>query len=138
MPSVAMKHEVDPREALLDRVGDLSGIEVFANDVLVAIYKRPEKTKSGIYLTDVTRGEDVHQGKVGLIISMGPLAFVDDENLKFRDEDRCHVGDFVWFRPSDGWRITLNTSASGVDTVDCRVVKDVSIRGRVSHPDLVY
>ena len=48
MPAVAMLHEVDPKQAILDRVGDLSGVELFGSDMLVAIYKRPEKTKSGL------------------------------------------------------------------------------------------
>ena len=64
MPSVVMLHEKDPKHEILDRVGDLSGVEVFGGDVLVAIYKRPEKTRSGIILADTTRDEDRFQGKV--------------------------------------------------------------------------
>ena len=61
MPSVAMVHDVDPKKALLDKVGDLSGIDVFGNDILVAVYKRPNKTKSGIILADSTLSEDKWQ-----------------------------------------------------------------------------
>ena len=68
MPSVAMLHEIDPREAILARVGSLEGIEMFGSDILIAIYKRPTKTKSGIILTDKHLEEDLHQGKVGLIL----------------------------------------------------------------------
>ena len=71
MPAVAMLHDADPRQTLLDKVGELSGVEVFGGDILVAIYKRPEKTKSGLILVDSTRGEDVHQGKVGLVLKIG-------------------------------------------------------------------
>ena len=52
MPSVAMFHEVDPKQAILDQVGDLTGVDIFGSDMLVAIYKRPEKTKSGLILAD--------------------------------------------------------------------------------------
>ena len=138
MPAVAMLHEKDPREAILDRAGSLEGVEVFGTDMLVAIYKRPEKTKTGIILVDDTRGEDVHQGKVGLVLKMGPTCFVDDEGNKFRD---IKEGDWVVFRPSDGWRITLNTlrgNSSKENTLDARVVSDISVRARVSDPDLVY
>lgn len=138
MPAVAMLHETDPREAVLNKVGTLEGIEVFGNDILVAIYKRPEKTKSGLILTANTLNEDVHQGKVGLVLKMGPTSYLDDEGNKFRD---IKEGDWVVFRPSDGWRVTLNTlqgTYSKDDTVDCRIVSDVAIRSRVSDPDLVY
>jgi len=137
MPAVAMLHDVDPKQAVLDKVGALDGVEIFGNDILVAIYKRPEKTRSGIILADSTRGEDVHQGKVGLVLKIGPTAFVDDEGNKFRDID---AGDWVVFRPSDGWRATLNTHKKGTseDMVDCRIVSDLSIRARVSDPDTIY
>jgi len=138
MPAVAMLHEEDPREAILKRVGDLSGVDVFGSDMLVAIYKRPEKTKSGLILADSTRTEDVHQGKVGLVVKMGPFCYVDDDGNKFRD---INVGDWVVFRPSDGWRVTLNTlqrSISKDDTVDCRIVSDGSVRMRVLDPDFIY
>lgn len=138
MPAVQMLHEKDPREVILDRAGNLEGVEVFGNDMLVAIYKRPEKTKTGIILVDDTRGEDVHQGKVGLILKMGPTCFLDDEGNKFRD---ISEGDWVVFRPSDGWRVTLNTlrgNSSKENTLDARVVSDISVRARVSDPDLIY
>ena len=138
MPAVAMLHEADPREVVLKKVGTLEGIEVFGNDILVAIYKRPEKTKSGLILTANTLNEDVHQGKVGLVLKMGPTSYLNDEGEKFRD---IKEGDWVVFRPTDGWRVTLNTlqgTYSKDDTVDCRIVSDLSIRSRVSDPDLVY
>lgn len=138
MPAVAMLHETDPREAILKKVGTLDGVEVFGNDILVAIYKRPEKTKSGLILTANTLNEDVHQGKVGLVLKMGPTSYLDDDGNKFRD---IKEGDWVVFRPTDGWRVTLNTlqgTYSKDDTVDCRIVSDISIRSRVSDPDLVY
>jgi len=133
-----MLHEIDPRVAINNRVGDISEIEVFGNDVLVAIYKRPTKTKSGIILTDNTLNEDVHQGKVGLVLKLGPTAYLDEDGNKFRD---IKEGDWVVFRPSDGWRVTLNTlqgTYSKDDTVDCRIVSDISVRSRVQDPDSIY
>ena len=138
MPAVAMLHEVDPKQAILDRVGDLSGVEIYGSKILIAIYQRPEKTKSGIILTDNTRVEDIHQGKVGLVIKMGPFCYTDDEGNKFRD---IKVGDWVVFRPSDGWRLTLNTlqrSVSKEDTVDCRLLSDGNVDITVENPDYVY
>lgn len=138
MPSVAMLHEVDPREEILQKVGDISGIDVFGSDVLCAIYKRPEKTRSGIILADATRDEDRFQGKVFLVLKLGPTAYLDDEGNKFRD---IKEGDWIVARASDGWACTLNSS-NGVTTrdsaIDCRIITDINIRLRVSSPDAIY
>jgi co-chaperonin GroES (HSP10) len=138
MPAMEMSHDVDPKQAILDKVGDLSNVDIFGSDVLVALYIPPEKTKSGIILADSTREESRWQGKVGLILKLGSTAYVDDDGNKFRDID---VGDWVVFRPSDGWPFQLNTMKSRISResiVDCRVVTDINIRCRVANPDVVY
>lgn len=139
VPSTVMDHEIDPKEAILQKVGDLSGIDVFGNDILTAIYERPQKTASGIILADQSRDEDRWQSKVALVLKMGPTAFVDDDGNKFRDID---VGDWVALRPSDGQLVTLNSlrkiGVSKDNVVLCRIISDVAIRLRVAHPDQVY
>src|ERR1700743_542315 len=122
MPARPMLHETDPRDDLFNEIGDLSSFEVLHNQVLVAIYKRPEGTRSGIILTDQSRDEDRHQGKVGLIVKAGPSAFTDPSGRwQFPD---LAVGDWVFFRVSDGWNMSVNQ-------VDCRMVSDTQIRGRI-------
>jgi len=130
MVNIAMAHEKDPRETLMKEVGDLSGVEIFNMQVLVAVYIRPEKTKSGLFLSDKTRDEDRFQSKVGLIVKKGPSAFVDDEGKWFSGLD-IKEGDWIVFRPSDGWNVTVNGTL-------CRMLDDMSIRGRISHPDQVW
>ena len=130
MSNIAMAHDTDPREHLQKEVGDLSGVEIFNMQVLVAVYIRPEKTKSGIILSDKTRDEDRFQSKVGLIVKKGPSAFVDDEGKWFSGLD-IKEGDWIVFRPSDGWNVTVNGTL-------CRMLDDMSIRGRISHPDQVW
>lgn len=138
MPAALMLHETDPKQAILDRVGDLSNVEVFGSDVLVALYLRPEKTKSGIILADSTRDEDKWQGKAGLILKLGSTAFCDEDGNKFRDIEE---GDWVIFRPSDGFPVTLN-AANGATSreaaIPCRIVTDIHLRMRVSAPDAIY
>ena len=85
MPPMVMDHEVDPKAKLLEQLGDTSNIEIFNNQILCAVYVRPQKTKSGIYLSDKTIDEDRFQGKVGLLIGMGPAAFQDDSGEWFKD-----------------------------------------------------
>jgi co-chaperonin GroES (HSP10) len=125
-----MLHERDPKDVLLEQVGDTSSIEVFNMQVLVAVYIRPEKTKSGLYLSDKSREEDRYQSKVGLIIKKGPTAFVDKGGEWFSDLD-ISEGDWIVFRPSDGWNITVNGTL-------CRMLDDMSVRARISHPDQVW
>lgn len=130
MPPMIMEHEVDPKKKLLDEIGDLSGIEIFNNQVLVAVYIRPQKTKSGIYLSDKTTDEDRYQSKVGLIIKKGHSAFNDPDDLWFNGVD-FSIGDWAVFRPSDGWTITVNN-------VLCRILDDINVRGRTDQPDRVW
>lgn len=138
MPAVEYDHEIDPKQAIWDKVGDLSGVEIFGNDILVALYTPPEKTKSGLIIADSTRDEFRFQGKCGLILKMGGTAFIDESGDKFRD---IKIGDWAVFRPSDGWPFQLNTMKSRIakdSIIDCRVISDIHIRCRVNHPDLVY
>lgn len=129
MPHMPMSHEEDPKQNLLEQLGDISQVELFHNQVLLAVYLRPEKTKSGLILTANHLDEDKYQSKVGLLVKRGPLAFEQDGNwftgVTFQEHD------WLIFRPSDGWSITVNG-------VLCRIFDDISIKGRAPHPDSVY
>lgn len=130
MSVIKMEHAVDPKKALLDEIGDVKPVKVFNNQVLVAVYIRPEKTKGGIILANQTRNEDRFQSKVGLVVKTGPVAFIEEEPKWFRDVDVA-VGDWIVFRPSDGWDITVNG-------VLCRMLMDTNIRMKIDHPDRVW
>ena len=130
MPHMIMSHDEDPKDIILRELGDIEKLKVFHNEVVVAVYLRPEKTKSGIFLTDSHRDEDRHQSKVGLVVKMGPEAFNDPNGNWFRDMD-VKLYDWVVYRPSDGWTITINN-------VLCRALKDTNVRGSVPQPDMVW
>ena len=72
----SMQHDVDPKRQIITEVGDTKHIQLFGTQVLVGIYKRPEKTKGGIILTPNAIAEDIYQSKVGLILGLGPSAFL--------------------------------------------------------------
>jgi co-chaperonin GroES (HSP10) len=130
MSQIAMLHEKDPRDEILSKFQTVSKMQLCNNQVLCAVYIRPEKTKGGIVLADQTRNEDRYQSKVGLIIAKGPDAFVDDSGRWFNGlEFKLH--DWIVFRPSDGWSIT-------VDGILCRMLNDVDVRARIDNPDQVY
>lgn len=130
MPAMVMSHDTDPRETLVRSLGNLKDVEIFNDQVLCAVYMRPQKTKSGIFLPDQHRDEDRFQSKVGVIVKMGESAFNDDTGVWFKGL-RFSIGDWVVYRASDGWSLTINN-------VLCRLLDDTKIRGRIQHPDTVW
>lgn len=126
----------DPKQALLDSVGDMSGIEVLHNLVLVATYIEPEKTAGGIYKPDRTLTELRFQGKAALVLKMGPLAFKDDNVAKFGGVE-LKEHDWVFVRPSDGLEF-FKVDATGSAGTSCRLFEDTQIKARVSDPALIY
>lgn len=130
MPQMFMHHAIDPREEIFNKAGPLDDVQIFNNQVLIGTYIRPNVTKSGIHLADITRDEDIHQGKVGMVLKMGPAAFKDDANYSFGGQ-QARVGDWVVTWILDGRKININGLV-------CRVVKDTEIRLTVPTPDMVY
>lgn len=119
----------DPRDGILEAVGDISKVNVFSGRVLVGIYIAPETTSGGIIRPNANVKEDVYQAQVGLVLKKGAMAFKDDDNNKFHGQD-VKVGEWVAFRPGDGKRIQING-------VDCRVIEDVLIDMVVDDPEIV-
>lgn len=133
---VDVVHDEDPKDALIKRLGPLPGEVVQLTKILVAVYQPPmvTKTAGGVILTDKLKESDVEeylwQGKVGLIVAMGAQAYEDDDTTKFHGV-RNKVGDWVWFRPSDGMGCIVNE-------VFCRVLREGDIIGRIPHPDAIW
>jgi len=123
MPNVAMLHEKDPREELLAKVGDVSDFEIAHNEVLIAIYMRPEKTRGGIVMVPSNLKEDLFQSKVGLVLKIGP-------GCVFKHVD-VQLHDWVVTRPSDTWALDVNFEP-------CRLAYDDQIRARVKEPGMVW
>jgi co-chaperonin GroES (HSP10) len=145
MPASAHKiqPEYDPKREILDKLGDLSHFEIAANELLLAIYRRPEKTAGGIILTDNSRKEDVYQGKVGLVVKIGEgCSFnITDPytDTVFKLDVKLH--DWVVMRPSDTWALDINGDPKlleNKDFVTCRLVKPRNIRARIQNPLVVW
>ncbi len=133
--AVAKKLEVlsqatDPRMAIIKAVGDLTDQKVFSDMVLVGTYIRNEKTSGGIIMPKDTVAEDIWQGKVGLVLKAGPLAYAEWET----DEERgkaAQIGTWVVYAIKDGWGITLNGTP-------CRLIPYERIRMRITDPSMVF
>jgi hypothetical protein len=133
MAYIKINHEVDPKQKLIDEIGDISGSKILNNQVLVAVYQRPEKTTLGgreWHIANQTLSEDKYQSKVGLIVSYGPTAFQDPEGVWFNGVN-IDLHDWVVFPPSSGWNVTVNG-------VLCRLIDDVRIKIVPPDPDIFY
>lgn len=130
MPQMLMSHVDDPAAIIKKQVGDLSKFTIYGNQILLGVYERPAKTKSGLYLSDQTRNEDKYQGKAALVLKKGPTAFVSDANYDFKDQD-VQIGDWVAIFISDGRPLIVNGQL-------CRLVEDQWIRLRIPAPDVVF
>lgn len=140
--AMTMVHDEDPAKIIMDKIGmkklgELPGFRLMGNRVLIGIYERPAKTKSGIILADQTRREDEHQGKAGLVLMRGRTAFVSDENYDFGDSDTVHgkdevkPGEWVSISVTNGRKIVIRGQL-------CRIVIDSHIDFRIPEPDVVY
>lgn len=132
VPHQTIKHfsETQGKQAIIDTVGELGGVTVMQNMVLVATYIRPEKTSGGLFLPDSALEEDVYQGKVGLVLKLGPTAFNDGEENRFGDL-RANVHDWCVYRVGDSWDLTLRK-------VPCRLIRDSNIRLIVNDPEEIF
>lgn len=128
--ALRVKHDTDPRDEIMVRCKPyLDGLTLMGSRIIVAIYQRPEKTQSGIILPGQVQKEDVYQGKVGLILKMGPMAFTEDDTHKWPVAPK--IGDWVAFRVGDTWQLTM-------DKQPCRMIEDVDVRMIVTEPDVLY
>lgn len=150
MPATLVVHDEDPADAIWELAGDLSEVEIFNNKVLVGVYKRGNedgeyKTPGGITVIGKSTSEDKYQSKVGLILKIGPVAFQDlnyDPPHWFVNQHMLE-GDWVVYRPSDGWSLTLISQRDNGTKREllCRLLDDTSIMAKTDGPmgaDRVY
>lgn len=132
---VGEAHEVDPRKELMDKFGPIAEhATVLSGKVLVAIYQRPEKTAGGILRPDKNREEDRWQGKIGLVLKIGPVAFTEDETHKWGGVTP-KVGDWVQFRVGDTFGFSTQPN---VNLPDMRYIDENLIMAIWDRPDLVW
>ena len=110
--------------------GTLDDFQPFHNQILVAIWMRPEKTTGGIIMPDKVLEEDRWQGKVGLVLKQGPIAFENDNRNDFKGQD-VSPGDWVIFQVSNGFAIDVNG-------VHCRMLEDIHIKATVASPNIIW
>lgn len=116
---------------IMESLGDaIDQIEVFHNQLLVAVHIKSERTAGGIIRPQSNIDEDKWQGKVGLVVKKGPIAFLDDARNSFNGQN-VHEGQWVMFRVSEAPAIKVND-------VMCRLVEDIHVRGTVTDPEIIW
>jgi hypothetical protein len=120
----------DKKAAIIEAVGDLSSVDVFSDLVLVGTYIEDEKTAGGIFKPKETVQESEFQGKVGLVLKAGPLAYGDWEEDAERGKNAT-PSTWVVFAIKDTWPLQVNGTA-------CRVVPYDKLRMRVDNPAAVF
>lgn len=123
-----VKTASSPEEEIYSKIKEADGwFKVLGNRLLIAI---PMTEKIGsIFLSQQSVEENKWQGATGLVLQKGPGAFCDREDYKFYGQD-VSVGEWVFFRPSDGLLTEINGQP-------CRIVRDSSLLGKASGPTLV-
>lgn len=116
------------KAAIMDSFnGALDEVDLFKAQVLLAIFQRDKLGKnSKLISAEKTKREDVYQGRVGLVVKVGPKAFQDDKDVSFGGK-RVHEGDWAFYIPANGTRLMVNG-------VECRIIEDVHIDGKVTDP----
>jgi hypothetical protein len=134
---VAEAANFDPKAALIESLGTgINSIEMFLGQVLCATYIEPAMTPGGIIRPDRTLAENRFQGKIFLVLKMGPLAFKDDAISKFGGVV-VKEGDWVVANPSDGYELFSVDDSRSAGTC-CRIFEDACIKGRIADPALIY
>lgn len=133
MAVIQMRGAATADRDLLKAIGDISDIEVLNDRILIAIYRHEGVTKGGIHTTVMTEDESDYQGKVGLVLKVGPLV-----NAPGKDEARgakITTGDWVVVSPSSG--LSMHAGQHGSSRM-LRMLIEKDIHMRVKRPDAIW
>ncbi|MDE2096481.1 MAG: hypothetical protein KGL39_04485 [Patescibacteria group bacterium] len=136
--TLKIAHDTDPKESIRDDVGDIADYKLHGPRILVGIYeptneKGEVKTAGGIIVPNIdggTKDEYKWQGRVGLVLKKGAMAFKDDAENQFHGDD-VQVGDWVVFNVNDGRSISIGKHL-------CKIINDHHVQMTIPHPDAVY
>lgn len=119
----------EAKKEILEAVGDISKVEIFGAQVLIAPYIRPEKTRGGIITPGSAAREDEWQSKVGLVLKVGPTAFHADRLEQFNGR-APDVGDWIFHDVKACFQLHIR-GTGGKDGAAARLVYAADIFGRL-------
>lgn len=137
-------HKTDPKQDILDDIGDVAkAFQPVGAGVLIVMYERGKqkdgemaRTAGGLFIPETAGGvlkEDKYQGKVGLVMSLGPIAFKEDSNHHWGNSIP-KIGDWIMISVGDTYSFDLPGDRRA------RIVEDVNVKCIVSPAafDLVW
>lgn len=117
-----IKHLVEGKE-------DLELPEPKGYQVMALQYVRPDKTASGLYLSNKTTDEDKWQGRTGLVLALGGLAYSD------KSETACKPLDWIlWGKLENSATRTAFGRQSDKELASLVFINDDRILATVSDP----
>ena len=127
-----ISQSTDPRAAILKAVGDLDGAKIAGDLVLLGTYIRNEKTAGGIIRPVENVKEDEYQGKVGLVLKAGPIAYANWEaEANVVQGEMAELHTWVVYQIKDAWPVQINGTP-------CRVIPYDKIRMQIPEPSMVF
>jgi len=133
----AEEYAQDPKGFMLQRCSLwMDNAEYFHNYIVTATYYLPafEILPGGQkwHRAQTTHDEALWQGKVGLVVAKGPLAFRDnpETGVFFHGQD-VNIGDWLQYDIHDPRQFTIQR-------IHCRLLKDVHVIARLKDPRMVY
>lgn len=129
-------HTSDPKELIIKEVGYLiPDFQPLGAGVLIVMYERGKqagdemvRTAGGIYVPETATGalaNDKYQGKVGLVMAMGPIAFKEDDTHQWGGVTP-NIHDWVMINVGDTYSFDLPGPRRA------RLVEDVNVKFIVS------
>lgn len=128
-------HGVDRVQPLITHLG----IEITGPDILLAVYDRSGQYSAGKILVPPAYMEDKIQGKVAMVMGIGPLCELNETDPNARD----HAEYMNWFRGrpprvGDWWVTSIRDGLTFlVGDVVMKLVEWRYLRMRTAEPDLV-
>lgn len=136
----------EQKKQIFNDLGSLAQYELLDDECLIAIYATSNilsevvdihgETKR-IVSTDNRTTESRYQGKVGLLVKIGPEAFKYHNNGQAYEGTTPKVGDWVVTHASDGREIGLRDANAKCSWVTCRRIHWRCIFMRVNDPRVV-
>lgn len=124
-----LSQAADPKQAIIKAVGNISGLKVGSDLVLLGTYIRNEMTAGGIIRPKENVEEDEYQGKVGLVLKAGPMAAGGWED-EATSGQMAELHTWVVYQIKDAWPVQINGTP-------CRFVPYEKIRAQIPEPSMV-
>jgi co-chaperonin GroES (HSP10) len=101
--------------------------------VLIVPYSQPRVTRGGIHVPDSVVKQEQLGTVIGYVVSVGPLAYLDERKFGADATPWCKPGDYVVFGRYSGARVTMRGENEG-EELACRILNDDEILATVSEP----